>query len=603
MPRLRLVLIFCLSLLLAACTLAGDPIPAGPIQTGPLPGEPGLAPETLPHAASGAALFAQHCAACHGATGKGDGEKAGAITAQGLTLPDFSDPTLAQDRSAALWFSIITTGNIQNLMPPFSDTLSESERWDVAYYLYSLSTPPAVLERGQQVYTETCAKCHGADGSQDKLNDLAALSALSPSQIVDQYVVSGKDGVHVFDLPAADQQAVALFARTFTYDARLPAVEVAPTPPLEATAEPAPDSSGAGVVAGKLTNGTPGAAVPAGLEVQIKGAQTDAQGALSEFLTRTVPLAADGSYRFDALPFDKANSAYLVTVVYDGVEYRSGALVKDAANLALDLPITIYEATTDPSVISLDALRLAIQPNGDTLSIIQVMIFSNSSDHVFVTADPVAGGRRGSVSFRVPPAAYNIQFEQGSIGGRYVAADGRIYDTQYVLPGQQSHTIALAYLLPYKGDIGLPLPLDYQAGLVAVMAPPSLNISGDGLSPGQPMQFQGTTFQTYEAHGVSTESSLVVAVSAPLTGTGLLRVILSALLGVIAIGGAIYWLIYERRKAAPVSGSPLQGAEQQALLAQIAGLDASYKARKIKRVEYELRRAELKAELAEKLNA
>jgi len=86
--------------------------------------------------ASGAALYREHCAACHGAGGAGDGPA-------GLRLPrppaDLRAPHTALHTAGDLfwWLSngIPTAG-----MPAFSRELSEEQRWDLVNFLRALSS-------------------------------------------------------------------------------------------------------------------------------------------------------------------------------------------------------------------------------------------------------------------------------------------------------------------------------------------------------------------------------------------------------------------------------------------------------------------------------
>jgi len=84
---------------------------------------------------SGAALFAQHCAVCHGRTGTGDGP-GGA----GLPRPpaDLTAPHTGQHTAGDLYWWL-THGIPASGMPAFSQILSEEDRWDVINYLRALS--------------------------------------------------------------------------------------------------------------------------------------------------------------------------------------------------------------------------------------------------------------------------------------------------------------------------------------------------------------------------------------------------------------------------------------------------------------------------------
>jgi len=79
---------------------------------------------------TGAAVWAQTCAACHGAGGK---------AASGKTMPDFSDAATLITLSDTALFRRITVGISGVEGHAFSDTLSEDQRWAVAAYTRSLA--------------------------------------------------------------------------------------------------------------------------------------------------------------------------------------------------------------------------------------------------------------------------------------------------------------------------------------------------------------------------------------------------------------------------------------------------------------------------------
>jgi mono/diheme cytochrome c family protein len=86
----------------------------------------------------GAILFEDHCAACHGREGLGDGASAGDLP---VPVPALADPELAQQRSPEEWYETISQGNLDRFMPPFSAILDEGERLDVLAFVFSLSQP------------------------------------------------------------------------------------------------------------------------------------------------------------------------------------------------------------------------------------------------------------------------------------------------------------------------------------------------------------------------------------------------------------------------------------------------------------------------------
>src|SRR3954447_17465079 len=95
-----------------------------------------LLPQHAPDLARGAQVYAQACAACHGADGHPN------LVIGLLTKPpDFRSEVgpLSPQRI----FSAATYGVPKTQMPAFDTGLSDAERWDVAFYVLSLAHPGA----------------------------------------------------------------------------------------------------------------------------------------------------------------------------------------------------------------------------------------------------------------------------------------------------------------------------------------------------------------------------------------------------------------------------------------------------------------------------
>ena len=95
---------------------------------------PNPVPYTLEAVERGAALFAQHCAVCHGPEGKGDGILAAALNPPpaDLTAEHVDEHT---DGDIFWW---ITYGIEQTAMPAMGNVLSEEERWTIIHFVRSL---------------------------------------------------------------------------------------------------------------------------------------------------------------------------------------------------------------------------------------------------------------------------------------------------------------------------------------------------------------------------------------------------------------------------------------------------------------------------------
>ncbi|MBI3090554.1 MAG: cytochrome c [Candidatus Tectomicrobia bacterium] len=103
---------------------------------------PGMAQARKGDPAKGKAHYQALCAACHGTTGRGDGPAAAALDpkprnhADGATMNKLSDEhlvTVIKNGGAAVGKS--------PLMPPWRDSLSDTQVRDVIAYLRALAVP------------------------------------------------------------------------------------------------------------------------------------------------------------------------------------------------------------------------------------------------------------------------------------------------------------------------------------------------------------------------------------------------------------------------------------------------------------------------------
>jgi hypothetical protein len=371
------------------------------------------------------------------------------------------------------------------------------------------------------------------------------------------------------------------------------------TPP-SLTSE-APQASG--TVTGAVRNGTGDASVPTDLEIELHGVTVNEAGDIAEFFTRTTTIGQDGKFSFDDVPFDVPFSAYIAQVVYGGVEFTNGAMI-DPDSPTLDLSLTIYENTTDPAAISVDAMHLILSQHPDALLVNEVMVFSNASDRVYVSPEPVAGGRRGSVIVPVPADAYGLSFDEGELGGRFVEADGLIYDTRQVIPGQESHAVTVSYIVPFDGSGQLTLPITYTTRAVTVLIEEGIQVRSPVLADGGSQVIQEQAYHKYLAQNLTAGQSLDLQIGSGVGWVEILRIVLAVLVGVLGIASVLYWLLVARKRGRAPDTEPDRppahpDADRQELLRQIAALDEALEAGKINRFEWETRRAELKAELAE----
>ncbi|HIE37728.1 MAG TPA: hypothetical protein EYP77_01435, partial [Anaerolineae bacterium] len=140
---------------------------------------------------------------------------------------------------------------------------------------------------------------------------------------------------------------------------------------------PLPQEGGL-VVRGQVTNGTPGGGDVEGLEVTL---HLFTEG--EETKTLTTSAAADGSFLFNGLT--AANGATLwAQVTYQGVDYFSESVVPGAGRQELELPITVYETTEEPTNVLVTQLHIFMTGMGDRLQVGEYYLIGNTGDRTYI---------------------------------------------------------------------------------------------------------------------------------------------------------------------------------------------------------------------------
>ena len=105
-------------------------------------------PKAPPRVAAAAHLYAQQGAACHGSSGHGDGPAAASLTPRPIA---FADPLRAAKRSPLALYQVITQGLPGTAMTSFS-SLSEADRWALAFYVGGFAYGPEANARGEALW-------------------------------------------------------------------------------------------------------------------------------------------------------------------------------------------------------------------------------------------------------------------------------------------------------------------------------------------------------------------------------------------------------------------------------------------------------------------
>ena len=308
-------------------------------------------PSQPPSARNGQAIYQESCAPCHGVSGGGDGATASQLPNGAAVL---ADPMLARRATPDGWFDVVKNGRMDRFMPPWKNRLSDEQIWDAVAYALTLSTSEGEIARGQAIWGENCAACHGDSGAGDgpeaiannwQITDLSD-PALSAGQSLDAWhdvTVAGRGDMPAFQdkLPEADIWAALDYARTFSFQ------------PLAAPTVPA----GKGRLLGKVTNGTPGGGSVSGLTVTLNTFEE-----FNPLATKETQVAADGSFEFTDLPTDP-KYVYLVNTEYAGMGFGSDISGFAEGQTELQLPVSVYETSDQPGDIRANLAQWFLQPH------------------------------------------------------------------------------------------------------------------------------------------------------------------------------------------------------------------------------------------------
>lgn len=135
-----------------------------------------VAPRQAPDLARGALLFTQHCAACHGARGRGDGPLARGMAP---APSDFHDEARMRQRSLHGLFNTITLGVGGTPMRAYPE-LSEADRWALAFFAASLRSTPEQAAEGQAQWQ--ARREAGAPIGEGAVDSLHALVTHTPAE-------------------------------------------------------------------------------------------------------------------------------------------------------------------------------------------------------------------------------------------------------------------------------------------------------------------------------------------------------------------------------------------------------------------------------------
>jgi hypothetical protein len=254
-------------------------------------------------------------------------------------------------------------------------------------------------------------------------------------------------------------------------------------------------ASRAATVRGTVNNGTTGK--PAGnvevILIQLQGGMQPVANTKTD---------AAGQFIFDNPNIGA--QPMLIRAVYKGVNFHQ-PLPPGKDSVSVD----VFEPTGDPKTISVTSHVVIFQPNGATLTVGEEYSVKNDSK------PPVAFFRSdGNFEAVIPePAELKQIAAAGPSGMPVVQATIDKGKNKYAIafafrPGESE--VRLSYEIPYPNDSAvIKLPTSYGGGRLIVVAPPTVQVSGDGLQ----MAGQEQGMNVYERLSVAAGTMVTVSLS------------------------------------------------------------------------------------------
>ncbi len=625
--KLRHIILFTLITVLAsACnfTLAEDVTPPpGYVPPTPAPTLV-LVPLQTPNIENGKAIFAEKCAGCHGATGMGDGPQGIQL---GVTVPAFGLPEIARPSTLADWYTTVTRGNMERLMPPFA-SLNDQQRWDVVAYAMSLHANADLLAKGKQIFDKNCANC-----STDFFKDQKKMSALSEADLA-RIAKQGNDSIPAFGakLNEDDLWAVAAYLHTFSFEATAaqaqasastptaevaaatespvtaaagtPLAETTPAGTEQAAATNAPTTvagQGFGTISGTVENKS-GKDLPANLKVTLHAYEhgTDPSTGPTELFTQDSVVNSDGTYTFNNVEMPE-NRIFIAEVQVEGIKLQSGYGVVKAGDTSITLPVlTIYGMSTDPSALVMDEVRVFLDYSGsNAVQYFGVYSFHNPSDKT-ILIDMKNGSE---VSFiKTPEGTTSQGYEALQDSQPFTSTDKGLA----IPPSDKAYGLISFTTVPKSAKIDISQPFVLPVTSLTVFLPEGMKAESTSLSDEGVQNIQNMNFQVYTALNVPAGGAIKFTVSGePKSGSATTTDASTSnnkgiLLGAGALGVAFIaagaWLYFRDRNRTQEETEEEENEFESSdeVVDAIVALDDLHLAKKISDEAYQKRRAELK---------
>lgn len=343
-----------------------------------------------------------------------------------------------------------------------------------------------------------------------------------------------------------------------------------------------------GAVHGNVINGTTGETVPTGMEVKLVG--VDGQTIM---FSETSTTDEFGGFVFEGLEIVPGR-IFIVIVNYKDVDYFSETTPLAGDVTFIELPVAIFEKTSEASQVRVDRLHLLFEFTTEGMvDVTELWLMINVGDHTIISSEDQ------EVLWVLLPENYsNLRFYDMFAEDRYRMSDYGFAVHGALRPTDNTEWV-FSYSLPYGGQINFSQLLTYYVDAVVILIPEGgPNVAGDGLEDQGIRNLNGVNWRSYGLDSLAAGETLALKLSDPLSATADDSTSFDILIGGGTLVGAIAVGVWWLRKRSRLETSPeIQTSAQEVLLGAIAALDDEFEVGKISEAEYGQRREDLKQRL------
>ncbi len=326
--------------------------------------------------------------------------------------------------------------------------------------------------------------------------------------------------------------------------------------------------------------------------------------AMEQTLKATVQ--PNGQYQFDHVPAD-SKTTYFVTVEFNGVTYASDPVVYDGTFTTREMPISIYDSTSDLITLNFSQIHMQFEfPTDGQVQARMLYIVSNIGlKSVVVPSDGT------SIPFiKIPTGASDVQYDLAQGGATLASATNGFA----LLPGaDKQYGIIATFSLPYNSNLKIIQPFSLPVSSETIIVPVGVRVSSDQLDDAGTQTFQGANYHLYQGGTLASGSTLALTISGkPGDTTASFPSRQSAILigigaaGILLIGVGIFLFLRNRTRfnqqdaILPTEvAADTFGDDRDTIVDAIIALDEQYKEKCISKEAYQKRRDELKNRLRE----